>query len=177
MDINDINCRFPPGPFAISKVSVVVLALNLGGCAFSLGSANTGLESGNSSKGHDQSESLITASTNHSYEKNEYSQTQNHPSILKAQQLTNSGKISQALAILKKAHKDDPDNKFLISALARTALKAGSVDMADKYIRKAGGFASNDWKIISAKGVLLSRRGDYNGARQHFQKALQLSPD
>ena len=171
------NCRKTRTPATISRIGIVFCTLTLGGCAFSLGSINTGLETRNTDNSRTVSNSIHKGSMNEAYVEPANFQAPTHPAILEAEQLMKSGQTNKALAVLTKAQKNDPQNTVLISALARTALKAGKIDLADKFIRKAGGFSSNDWRIISAKGVLLSRRGDYAGARQHFLRALEISPE
>ena len=94
-----------------------------------------------------------------------------------ATSLKNVGQYERAYAVLESAYKSDPKNRELNSEYGRIALQVGKNTQAEELLNKAGGFESDDWKTVSAKGVLLSKRGDYRGAQKYFKKALVLRPD
>ncbi len=93
-----------------------------------------------------------------------------------AHSLKQIGHHSRAFAVLESAHKSDPKNRELSSEYGRIAIQVGKIALAEELLNKAGGYDSDDWKTVSAKGVLLSKRGDYKGAQQYFKRALDLKP-
>ncbi|HEY1679153.1 MAG TPA: tetratricopeptide repeat protein [Candidatus Sulfotelmatobacter sp.] len=61
--------------------------------------------------------------------------------------------------------------------LAETYLKQGDAANARKTIEQLDSLSANDFRTQTGVGVLLARFHWYDGAIQHFQNALQASPD
>lgn len=71
-------------------------------------------------------------------------------------------------------HPDQPEDLYL---LAKTYLKLGKVDDAQRIIAQLDKLSANDYRTLAGTGVLLARYHFYDDAIQHFQLALQANPN
>ena len=73
-----------------------------------------------------------------------------------------------------KKHPGQPEDLYL---LAETYLKAGNLEGAKSSIGQLDKISAGDYRTLTGVGVLLARYHLYDDAIQHFQAALQASPD
>ncbi len=73
-----------------------------------------------------------------------------------------------------KKHPDQPENLYL---LAEAYLKAGDVEDARSTIKQLDQIGSGNFRTLTGIGVLFARFHLYDDAIQHFQLALQVSPN
>jgi tetratricopeptide (TPR) repeat protein len=71
-------------------------------------------------------------------------------------------------------HPDQPQGLYL---LAEAYLKSGKVDDAKATIAQLDKVSANDSRTLTGTGVLLARYRLYDDAIQHFQTALEISPN
>src|SRR5690606_16301375 len=82
-----------------------------------------------------------------------------------------------ALSVLQQASLYHGNDRELASEYGRLALEFGQVGLAEKLLAIADDPLRPDWRVISAKGTVLAKRGDYKGAIPYYERALQLAPD
>lgn len=93
-----------------------------------------------------------------------------------ARNLKALGRKSEALAVLQGTYLFASDNKEFLSEYGRLALEAGQVGTAGKILERADDPAKPDWRVISARGTVLAKQGDYKGAISFFERARELAP-
>lgn len=92
-----------------------------------------------------------------------------------ADMLRNSGAYAEALSILAEAYQRFPGNSAIISAYGRLALLGGDDKLANRLLHEAVASDPQDWRALSALGVLDSRRGQQTAARDTLTKASAAS--
>jgi Flp pilus assembly protein TadD len=94
-----------------------------------------------------------------------------------AMNLKAMGNKRQAIAVLEQASVFNSDHRGLASEYGRLALEAGNVSLAEKLLERADDPAKPDWRVISARGTVLSKKGSHRDAIPMFERALALSPN
>ncbi len=82
----------------------------------------------------------------------------------------------QALAVLQNASRFHGRNRELASEYGRLALDLGQITVAEKVLTMAEDPANPDWRIISARGTILAKRGEYSEAIPFYERALAIAP-
>ncbi len=77
------------------------------------------------------------------------------------------------LADQLKKHPDQPEDLYM---LAEAYLKSGKPSEAQETIAQLDKLSAGDYRTLTGVGVLLARYRLYDGAIQHFQAALQVTP-
>ncbi len=94
-----------------------------------------------------------------------------------ARNLKAMGEKRQALAVLQQAAASHSGNRELIGEYGRLALEFDQVSVAQKLLEHADDPTKPDWRIISARGTVLAKQGNYSGAIPLYERALTLSSD
>lgn len=92
-----------------------------------------------------------------------------------ARNLKALGERQKALAVLQQAsvtHSDDPE---LAGEYGRLALDLDQIKVAGKLLEVADNPAKPDWRVISARGTVLAKQGQYKEAIPFYERALTLS--
>ncbi len=96
------------------------------------------------------------------------------PALNYARNLKALGQKRQALAVLQRAsaiHSSDPD---LAGEYGRLALDLDQLSVAGKLLEVADNATKPDWRVISARGTVLAKQGQYKQAIPYYERALAL---
>lgn len=94
-----------------------------------------------------------------------------------AEALTASGRINDALGIMRPLTTQYPNNNHLALVTARLLIKAGHPREAINLLQNAHTQAPTDVPILVALGIALDTLGDQQTAQGYYQQALALKPD
>lgn len=93
-----------------------------------------------------------------------------------ARNLKAMGQKKQALRVLQHAASLHSNNKDIASEYGRLALDLGQVSVADRLLKVADDPAKPDWRVISARGTVFAKKGQFAAALPFYQRALALAP-
>lgn len=99
------------------------------------------------------------------------------PALSYARNLKALGEKQKALSVLQQAavfHDGDPE---LAGEYGRLALEMDQLAAAAKLLEIADNPAKPDWKVISARGTVLAKQGNYKEAIPFYERALTLAQD
>lgn len=99
------------------------------------------------------------------------------PALSYAKNLKALGEKGKALEILQRSFALHSGNRELAGEYGRLALELGQVGTADKLLAFAEDPAKPDWRLISARGTVHAKRGEYKDAIPFYERALLLSPN
>jgi Flp pilus assembly protein TadD len=91
--------------------------------------------------------------------------------------LNAEGKPADALAVLEKLHKLEPDSRSVATMLADADFQAGNLDEADALNQQLLAQAPNDPALLDARGQILIRQQRYDEAIAAFRKAVAARPE
>lgn len=94
-----------------------------------------------------------------------------------AMNLKAMGRKRQALAVLQRSSVFHGDSRRLASEYGRLALSLGQVTVAEKVLALADDPADPDWRVLSARGAVLAKKGQYSAAIPYFTRALDYGPN
>jgi Flp pilus assembly protein TadD len=94
-----------------------------------------------------------------------------------ARNLKAGGQKEQALAVLQHASIYNGENRELASEYGRLALEVDQVSLAEKLLTAADDPSNPDWRVVSARGTVLAKQGNYKDAIPLFERALALAPE
>ena len=94
-----------------------------------------------------------------------------------ARNLRYSGAPAEAVRVLQRAVKDNPDAGALRSELGKAMLATGRVDEAMAVLRSAIAATPDDWQAMVGLGIAHDIRGQWAEAQRNYHAALRLSPD
>ena len=94
-----------------------------------------------------------------------------------ARNLKANGQKQRALAVLQQASIFHNNDRELASEFGRLALEFDQVALAQKLLAFADDPVKPDWRVISARGTVLAKQGDYKGAIPFYERALKVSPN
>jgi Flp pilus assembly protein TadD len=94
-----------------------------------------------------------------------------------ARNLKAGGQKEHALAVLQHASIYNGENRELASEYGRLALDVDQVSLAEKLLAAADDPANPDWRVVSARGTVLAKQGNYKDAIPMFERALALAPE
>lgn len=166
---------------AAASVPMLAMSLTLGACA-QMGGETSGLLSLSKSEPpaatnpKDPQAELRTATA---YWGKEFSR---NPKDAKAavayvQNLKALNRKQEALAVIQQATIYNAEDRALISEYARLALEFGQLSIAEKLLPRAEDPTKPDWRIISARGTLHAKKGEYKDAIPFFERAMELAPE
>ncbi|MGL4397385.1 MAG: tetratricopeptide repeat protein [Hyphomicrobium sp.] len=93
-----------------------------------------------------------------------------------ARNLKALGERQQALMVLQQASGANPDSAELAGEYGRLALELDQVSVAGKMLALADNPSKPDWRVISARGTVFAKQGQYKQAIPFYERALMLSP-
>ncbi len=108
------------------------------------------------------------------YEKNPRDQ---NAALSFAKNLKADGQKQRALGVLQQASIFHNNDRELASEFGRLALEFEQVGLAQKLLAFADDPVKPDWRVISARGTVLAKQGDYKGAIPFYERALKMSPN
>jgi Flp pilus assembly protein TadD len=94
-----------------------------------------------------------------------------------ARNLKADGQKQRALGVLQQASIFHSHDRELASEFGRLALEFDQVALAQKLLTFADDPVKPDWRVISARGTVLAKQGDYKGAIPFYERALKVSPN
>jgi Flp pilus assembly protein TadD len=97
------------------------------------------------------------------------------PALNYARNLKALGEKQKALTVLQHAASYNDGNKELAGEYGRLALDLDQVGVAARMLEVADDPAKPDWKVISARGTVLAKQGQYKQAIPFYERALALS--
>lgn len=97
------------------------------------------------------------------------------PALNYARNLRALGEKQQALNILQQASMLHATDRQLNSEYGRLALELDQVSIADRLLAAADDPAKPDWRVVSARGTVLSKQQRYAEAIRYYERASQLS--
>lgn len=97
------------------------------------------------------------------------------PALNYARNLKALGEKQKAMAVLQRAAALHDGNRELAGEYGRLALELDQVNAASRMLEIADDPAKPDWKVISARGTVLSKQGQYKQAIPFYERALALS--
>jgi Flp pilus assembly protein TadD len=93
-----------------------------------------------------------------------------------ARNLKALGRKAQALSVLQAAYLFNANDKEFLSEYGRLALERGQVSTAAELLAKADDPGKPDWRIISARGTVMAKQGNYKEAISYFERAREIAP-
>ncbi|MTD95558.1 tetratricopeptide repeat protein [Hyphomicrobium sp. xq] len=99
------------------------------------------------------------------------------PALNYARNLKAMGEKRRALAVLQQAALYHGQSRELAGEYGRLALDLDQVAAAKQLLAIADDPGRPDWRVVSARGAVLAKEGNYDEAIPFFEKALALSPD
>jgi Flp pilus assembly protein TadD len=99
------------------------------------------------------------------------------PALNYARNLKALGEKNKAMAVLQQAsslHDGDPE---LAGEYGRLALEMDQVNLAARMLQIADDPAKPDWRVISARGTVFAKQGQYKDAIPYYERALTLAQD
>jgi Flp pilus assembly protein TadD len=94
-----------------------------------------------------------------------------------ARNLKALGEKRQALAVLQQSANFNAGHRGLNSEYGRLALEFDQVSLAQRLLEAADDPANPDWRVISARGTVLAKQGQYRDAIPLYERALALAPN
>ncbi len=91
-----------------------------------------------------------------------------------AKNLRAMGQNGRAISVLQQASLFHGNNRDLASEYGRLALELGQVEVAHKVLAIADDPSQPDWRVVSARGAALAKKGLYAEAIPQFERALSL---
>lgn len=92
-----------------------------------------------------------------------------------ARNLKAMGQKRQALPVLQQASVYHGQSKELANEYGRLALELDQLSTAKPLLALADDPSKPDWRVISARGTLLAKEGNYKDAIPYYERALALS--
>ena len=83
----------------------------------------------------------------------------------------------QALAVMRKAAIQHPEDRDILAAYGKALAGAGDFPTALDAIQRAQDPTRPDWRLISAEGAIYDQTGRPEIARQRYDAALRLRPN
>lgn len=94
-----------------------------------------------------------------------------------ARNLKALGRKPEALAVLQANYLFGSTDRDYLSEYGRLSLEMGQIGTAGRLLEAADDPSKPDWRIVSARGTVLAKQGDYKGAIAMFERADKLAPE
>ena len=166
---------------ATGIIAAIAAALLAGACSADLGSIGGLAQLSGSGKSEPETAGLAPKSELDKAIEHWGSEHAKSPNDLKAalayaRNLKAAGKKEEAFAVLQQVALVHGQNKELASEYGRLALDLGQVQVAQGVLAMADDPAKPDWRVISARGTVLAKQGQYADAIPYYERALTLAP-
>lgn len=162
---------------SVGLACVLMSAMGAGGCSQvgGLGSLTAGLSKANETSFPGQTDPRLPATATAS----DHATNPRDPqaALAHARQLRAAGDKAGAFAVLQQASQHHGGHREIASEYGRLALEFDQLDLATKMLAVADDPARPDWRIASARGTALARKGQFKEAIGEFERADGLSPD
>jgi Flp pilus assembly protein TadD len=99
------------------------------------------------------------------------------PALNYARNLKALGEKNKAMAVLQQASSLHDGNPELAGEYGRLALEMDQVNVAARMLQVADDPAKPDWRVISARGTVFAKQGQYKEAIPFYERALTLAQD
>ncbi len=96
------------------------------------------------------------------------------PALNYARNLKALGQKRQALSVLQRASSVHGTDAELAGEYGRLALDLDQVSVANRLLEVADSATKPDWRVISARGTVLAKQGQYKQAIPFYERALAL---
>ncbi len=166
-----------PSLACAGRALTLAAALTLGACAsggdFGLGLGSSETSSADAAPGPQSDLDKATAYWGKKAQENpaDSKATINYVRNLKA-----LGRKQDALAAIQAGYLFNGENKEYLSEYGRLALDAGQVNLAAQLLERADDPAKPDWRVLSARGTVLAKQGEYKNSIAYFERARELAP-
>ena len=97
------------------------------------------------------------------------------PALNFARNLKAAGQKQQALEVLQQAAIYHGNDRSLASEYGRLALEMDQLHAAEQTLSVADDPANPDWRVISARGTVQAKKGNYSEAIPFYERALKIS--
>jgi Flp pilus assembly protein TadD len=97
------------------------------------------------------------------------------PALNFARNLKALGAKQRALAVLQQAGMFHGESRELAGEYGRLALDLDQVTLANRLLAAADDPVNPDWRIVSARGTVLAKQGNYGEAIPYYERALSLA--
>jgi Flp pilus assembly protein TadD len=97
------------------------------------------------------------------------------PALNYARNLKALGEKNKAIAVLQQAMSLHDGDRDLANEYGRLALELDQVNVASRMLQVADDPAKPDWRVISARGTVLAKQGQYKEAIPFYERALTLA--
>jgi Flp pilus assembly protein TadD len=94
-----------------------------------------------------------------------------------ARNLKALGEKQQALMVLQSSVDMNPQHKGILSEYGRLALEFDQISLAQKMLERADDPLHPDWRVVSARGTVFAKQGQYAEAIPFYERALELAPE
>ena len=99
------------------------------------------------------------------------------PALSYARNLKAMGEKRRALSVLQQASLYHGQDRELASEYGRLALDLDQISLAKQLLAVADDPGRPDWRVVSARGTVLAKEGDYDAAIPYFERALAIAPE
>ena len=87
------------------------------------------------------------------------------------------GKTEKAIILLEKVTQTNPDFSVAYTDLGLQYLRKDNLQAADRAFEKSISLNSSDFVAYNHRGVILRKQGDFAGAKDMYQTAIDQNPD
>jgi len=161
-------------------VAVIAAAASLGGCAQinPLGDNGLGLMAQSTQpEAPAESQSELQKATDHWGKEFEKDPRNSTKAVNYARNLKAMGQKQKAFQVLQEAMLFSGSDKSVASEFGRLAIDFDQLSAAQKALEIADDPMKPDWKVISARGAVLARQGNYKDAVTFLERAMTLAPN
>ncbi|MFT4095803.1 MAG: tetratricopeptide repeat protein [Rhodoblastus sp.] len=159
----------------LAAISIVALALALGGCNRPSMSDVTGSIGGSDSM--PESDAALRQYSEEWGRRYDSNQTDRRTAMNYARSLRALGQHSQAVAVLRGLAITHPRDMEVLGAYGKALADDGKLEEASKVLANAHTPERPNWSVLSAQGSVADQMGDHDRAREYYNSALKMRPD
>lgn len=161
----------------VGRVFALAATLSLGACASSDIGLGLGSSEPNVAEAAPGPTSELEKATGYWAKEVEKNPRDGKATINYVRNLKALGRKQEALAAIQAGYIFNGDNREYLSEYGRLALESGQVNLASQLLERADDPAKPDWRVTSARGTALAKRGEYKEAIPFFERARELAPN
>lgn len=159
----------------LAAISIVALALALGGCNRPSMSDVTGSIGGSDSL--PDSDAALRQYSEEWGRRYDSNQTDKRTAMNYARSLRALAQHSQAVAVLRGLAITHPRDMEVLGAYGKALADDGKLQEASKVLANAHTPERPNWSVLSAQGSVADQMGDHDRAREFYNSALKMRPD